>query len=61
MNSVNNGFEYRKAPWRQADAGSNYNTIISLRSQLTHHGRPSSFIRPDEADVALPPMLGELP
>jgi len=31
VNSIDDGFEYRKAPRRQADAGSDYDTVIALR------------------------------
>jgi hypothetical protein len=34
MNSVDGGFEYCKAPGRQANAGSDYDTIAAPRSQL---------------------------
>lgn len=32
MNSVDDGLEYRKAPRRQTHAGSDYHTIVALRS-----------------------------
>ena len=44
MNSVDDSFEYDEAPGRQADARSDYNTIVARRSQLMLDGRPSAFI-----------------
>ena len=32
MNSIDDGFEQCKALGRQADAGSNYNTIVARRT-----------------------------
>jgi hypothetical protein len=32
VDSVDDGFKYCKAPGRQADAGTDYNTIIARRS-----------------------------
>jgi len=60
MNSVDDGFEYCEAPGRQADARSDYNTIVARRSWLTLDRRPGGSIRPDEANVGLPSMLSEL-
>jgi hypothetical protein len=60
MNSVDDSFEYCEAPGRQADARSDYNTIVARRSQLTRDCRPGGFIRSDEANVGLPSTRNEL-
>ena len=60
VNSVNHSLEYCEAPRREADAGSDYNTIISLRSQLTLHRWTSGLIRRDKANVSLPATFREL-
>jgi hypothetical protein len=60
MNSVDDGFEYFEAPGREADARSDYNTIVARRSQLTLDCRPRGSIRPDEANVGLPSTRSEL-
>ena len=60
MNSINDGFEHGKPLGRQADAGSDDDTIIGLRSQQTLDCRTSAFIRPDEANLALPSTFREL-
>jgi len=60
MNSINDGFEHGKPLGRQADAGSDDDTIIGLQSQQTLDCRTSVFIRPDEANLALPSTFSEL-
>jgi len=60
MNGVDDGFEYRKAPRWQANAGSNYYAVVAPRCQLTLDCRPSGFVRPDEAKVGLPTAFSEL-
>jgi len=59
-NGVDDSFEYCKVPGRQADAGSDYNTVVARRTELTLYCRSSGFIRPDETNVGLPSTLSEL-
>src|SRR5262249_23782182 len=60
MNSVDDGFEYCKAPGRQAHARSDYDTIVARRSQLTLGRRPSGFIGVNEAHIAFPTPCSKL-
>src|SRR5262249_26455858 len=60
MNSVDDGFEYCNAPGRQADARSDYDTVVAGRSQQTLDRRSGGFIGPNEANIGLPSACSEL-
>ena len=60
MNSVDDGFEYCHAPGRQADARSDYDTVVAGRSQQSLDRRSGGFIWPNEANISLPSACSEL-
>jgi len=60
VHSVDDGFEYCNAPGRQADARSDYDTVVAGRSQQTLDRRSGGFIGPNEANIGLPSACSEL-